>query len=102
MKTQKFKLPILVEADDYHTFYFLQDFLKDLTGNNKIKVAELVFRDDEYSNDQPMIYYKKKLHRVPEESPINDSIVGRSLCVVYDGKQPDIKDIFKSQLVVWE
>lgn len=109
MKTQKFKLPFIVEVRDYHLFYSLQDFLRDLLGNNKIKVVELDYRVGEYgdfSDDQLMIYWKRKLHSVPEESPINDARIGTIttsyIGIVYEGKQPDIKDIMKCELVVWE
>jgi hypothetical protein len=109
MKKNIIKFPFVVEVRDYHSFYYVQDFLRDLTGNSKIKVVELVYKvgeDDDFSDDQLMIYWKRRYHRVPEESPINDarigSIASSYIGLAYEGKQPDIKDIIKSRLVIWE
>jgi len=105
MKTQKFKLPFLIEVHDYHSFSFVEGLLRDLTGNNKIKFAEIVFEDendgnDDFDDNQTRVYWKKKTHIVPEESSIND-VKWFYLAVVYEGKQPDFKDILKAQLVTW-
>ncbi len=105
MKTQKFKLPFVVEAQDSRSFPLMEDFLRDLTGNNKIKVVQITFEDEsdgrrDYDEDQTRLYWKRKLHIVPKESPMNHASWFYH-AVVYEGKQPDIKDILKCEVLTW-
>jgi hypothetical protein len=55
------KLPKLVFVDDYHEFGHIEDMLRELVGNTKVKVLEVStgLRDHSYNQYIGIVYTKK-------------------------------------------